>query len=285
MALADHYVYKAEDAAKQTSAQGTENWVFRWWGLSTTSLWWWADSSLHSDVTIVRNNWTAAVPELTWYEASSESTADVAFKSGVCPLGAPACNVTTSYFYDSDRDASYWQESTIYIDLNNHDWTAAGKRGALAHETGHLYGLHERYLHGSGAVCNDSEITIMDGAILNSDGKIVLCDGLEGPAAIDDNRVTAYWSQGEMSSLSASASGSVGTYTWKDDAWADYRHQPKWFYHDGSQWIEYHSANRTEDVGVHRTTDNRTFTEVVDRNTYDAPAGLHIACGDPWFIK
>ena len=77
----------------------------------------------------------------------------------------------------------------------------------------------------------------------------------------------------------------VGTYTWNDDAWADYRHQPKWFYHDGSQWIEYHSANRTEDVGVHRTTDNRTFTEVVDRNTYDAPAGLHIACGDPWFIK
>lgn len=254
VALADHYVYKAEDPAKQTSAPGIENWVFRWWVLSTTSLWWWADSSLHSDVNTIKNNWTAAVPELTWFEVTSETSADVTFKSGTCPGGAPACNSTTSYFYDSDRDASYWQKSTIYID-NNHDWTAAGKRGALAHEVGHLYGLHEQYLDSSGGGCNNSDTTIMDGGTLDGSGKIIHCDGLEGPAAIDDKRVTAYWSQGEMSNFTASASGGIGTYTWTDDAWADYRHQPKWFYYDGSQWIEYHSVNRTGDVGVHRITE------------------------------
>jgi hypothetical protein len=56
--------YFAEDPSKQVPVQGTENWAFKSWAISQSSLWWWSDSPLRSEVLNAISNWNSAVSEL-----------------------------------------------------------------------------------------------------------------------------------------------------------------------------------------------------------------------------
>lgn len=264
--------------------EGIENWDFRWWAITTIpGIYWWADAALHSDAASGIASWTTLVPELEYTEVPLEITADVVFKAGTCWDGSPACRVTTGYYYEGDRDASYWSQATIFIDFS-FNWTADGRKSAVAHEMGHLYGLHERYIDPRGA-CNNSDYTIMDGLQLIS-GYVVHCDFLTGPVSIDDTRVTSYWSNGAYSSFTATPFGTAGVWEWKNDAWAPYFHRVTYYYYDWSiGWVPYEVKAITADIGVHRITEDRTMSDLINRLNYPAVPGpaWHIACGHPRF--
>lgn len=274
VALAAHYVYKAENPSTQDANwSGTENGTFYWWSQSITSVWWYTDSALRSDVDVAKNNWTTAVPPLTWLEVS-ETDADLVFKNESCG-GFAACMAVTQYRHDVNiTNASYIEKARVSIDLNIQSSTS-DRRFSIAHEVGHFYGLDERYQEDPVA-CNNNEATVMDG---------IGCEpGLEGPAEIDKNRVISYWSEGTLADWTATSSVQyVADYTWKDRGWSEYEQPLSFYYWDGSNWVLYHNATKIWNIGVHQTTEDRTLEWTVDRRDYGAPAGWHSACGRPYF--
>ena len=99
-----------------------------------------------------------------------------------------------------------------------------------------------------------------------------------------------------MGSMTANSSGTVATFTWKDQIWAERWYDLKFYWWDTTdeEWVFFTSRSRSDDVGVHVTTgsctssaacEDRTLTESVDRDVYDTPAALYIMCGWPKFLK
>lgn len=202
--FANHFVYNAQNPDNQIpGAQYTENSNFMWWANGWSHVYWWGDPSAGDSFVVAArtaiNNWKAAIPQLTWSECIvSEACADVKFRIGQCvSSGAAGCVMTwpepSSYLPDHYRLASYWHKHTIYLDSDYYPLMVdSTKRGLLAHEIGHLYGLDERYNHSS-PICNGNEKTIMDGAWQENPpyGYVWHCDGLQGPwSGTDVPRVT-----------------------------------------------------------------------------------------------
>ena len=281
---AEHYEYLVQDPAKQEPAEGIEPWAFRWWTITTIpKLYWWADAALRTDAVSAISSWTAIVPEMEYLEVSAEVTADVVFKAGSCPNSAPACSYNTDHYFESDRDASYWIKNTINVDFSE-NWSADGRRAAVAHELGHIYGLHERYQE-TPQDCNASETTIMD-ALVEVSGYLFHCDFLTGPVSIDDSRVTSYWSDGAYSSFAGTPFGTAGLWAWKNDAWTPRYHRVYYYWYDPSTgWVNYEFKAITADIGVPRVTEDRIMSDLINRLSYPiiTGPGWHVACGYPKF--
>ncbi len=298
-AIADHLEFMAEDLQEGPfgpqipDIPGPENYVFLFWGYGSGMLSWRADADVRTNAREAIANWTTAVPQLTWRELQAgepDSNADVLFKvqaiHPACLPSAVACTAFTSWFPDSIRRGNYWDEALVTFNVN-YNWRQRHLRGIVAHEIGHLYGLHERYPDNppTGA-CNNGENTIMDGTTFDQQGRVVHCDGIEGPVTLDEQRVTRFWSQGELVGMAATATGTVAAYTWRDRAWSDYEQRLEWFYWDGSAFLLYAQKSKTTDIGTHEVTEPRTLREDIDRTFYGAPGGVtHRMCGQPYFIK
>ncbi|MBM3156156.1 MAG: hypothetical protein FJ004_02595 [Chloroflexi bacterium] len=273
------YTYLLENPSLQDpNWYGTENFVFYYWvlpGCQATPIRWKADATIRNDVLVAIQNWTNAVPELTFQEVASGQ--DIEFKYEATSTGLPSETVYLEHWWMGTQGASYWKRAKARLNPNA-NWTAAGKRAAIAHEIGHLLGLSDR--HGqTPIVCNQVEVTIMDGMV-----NLLSCDGLQGPSALDEKRVYEFWSQG-TGTLSGKGCGTVGTYVWKDLSWSEQWYEFDLFYWNGHTWVGYYSSYHTKDIGVHFFKDGIMLQETVDRQTYGAPAGLHIGCVTPYFPK
>jgi len=275
------YIYLPQDSNQQRGDfSGVENYVFYPWylpGCQNTNMRWHADAQIHDAVSTALQNWHNAVPELTFQEVAQGQDVDF-FVAELDPWGVNVDGMTvfTNFTYAATPDASYWTHAQIFIDQGQ--WNQQGLIGCIAHEIGHLLGLHERY--GAGGVCNAVETTIMDAMI----GKVQTCDGLQGPSALDEQRIYDFWAKGYRT-MNASACGTVGTYQWKDLSWAENYYLFQVFYSNGQNWVYYYGRNHVENVGTEFFYSDRMLQEVVNRQTYGAPAGWHCACGKSYFPK
>ena len=134
-------LYLNFDPGKQTSMGGKENYAHLWWVQYDASMYWKANDSVRPDVLSTISDWTGKVSELTWIESTSDY--DIEFKLGNCP-GYPALlGCVTAYTFSNDflADANYQDTADVWVQ-DRTDWGANGQRSVIAHELGHLYGLH-----------------------------------------------------------------------------------------------------------------------------------------------
>ena len=139
------------------------------------SMYWQADSSLRADVVSAIGDWTTEIPELTWIERPSDYDIDI--KLGGCPGSPSFLGCVTAYSFSSDfrADANYQSDAEVWIQ-DRSDWGVSGRQAVIAHELGHLYGLHEGYNDSAGISCNDSRTSIMDAMKRDANNKLVHCD-------------------------------------------------------------------------------------------------------------
>lgn len=284
-ARADHFSYIAAERNKQQAEPGTENWENVWWHFNEAT-YWSADANVDSDATAVVNAWAAAIAPLRWNKVPGSSTSDYLFRedASVCG-GVPGCHRVTLWYAWPPYDANFIQRGEIIIDPTFTYAPTAGRKGLLAHEVGHVYGLHERYLDSLGqSGCNSSETTVMDDMHLNVLNQLVHCDGLEAPAAADTDRVASFWSKGQMVDWTASANGSVGTWRWYDLGWAEHAQRLELWWWNGSSW-QYADVytDYYDRIGVHRLTEDRQLSQSYNRSALGKPVGWYIVCGWPWF--
>lgn len=289
---ADHFQYLQTDQSKQDfTQQGRESFANVWW-ITNDAVWWWADPSapgFAADVATVINAWQTAVPQLRWLEVSDEGSADYVFRLDTSCGGVPACHRVTRFEYFLTEDASDNRGGLIIVDPSFTFAPTAGLRAALAHETGHAYGLHERYIDSQSPLpnpaCNQGETTVMDDIRFDPVfNHYVHCDSLEGPATADVNRVHAAFGYGDTSDLSQTANGPIGTWKWHDLAWAEYDQFLELQFWNGSQWVLVTTDTFYERIGVHRLNEDRELQKSFDRRDYGFGPGNYRMCVWPHFL-
>lgn len=146
-AEANHFTFLSQDASKEEPPQGPENFVhLNWWMGQPIS--WWAESSVLPDAQAVISRW----------------------------LGNP---IWIPRFYTPADSAG--SAHLRFLFSQQPDCPIAARQMVMAHETGHEYGLHERYWDQGGPPVCQPEVTVMDGM---SGG--THCHGLNGPVANPD---------------------------------------------------------------------------------------------------
>ena len=250
---------------------------------------------MRNDVVSSIGNWTTSIPELTWAERPSDY--DIEFKLGDCPDNSDffGCVADRSFSNDSRADANYQDTAVVWIQ-DRSDWGVGGRQSVIAHELGHLYGMHEAYIENANNPCNSARTSIMDGVTTDANNKIVHCDGLTGPNTTDVSVVEAMYRTGQMGSMTASSSGTSATFTWKDGAWAErwYELQFFWWNHQNQTWVFFARPSHSDDVGVHvpnyscsssAACEDRTLSRTVNRVAYGTPSAWYAMCGWPEFRK
>ncbi len=114
-----------------------------------------------------------------------------------CP-GAVACPDPT-WVFDSTRNGYYIDYVRIWVDTDGYRYTPLGMRDTIAHELGHVYGLHEQYLNDASyslgsIVCNPSVTSVMNMFVRDSTGAVAGgCGGVNGPAQQDNNNAHEFY--------------------------------------------------------------------------------------------
>lgn len=298
-AAAPQFVYLADDEAAQKRGDNyewPENYVGVFWGLYPwNEVYWKADPEIQSEAWTAVYNWESQFPQLKWVQSQSDF-AHVRFTAPQEGCGGEIArvylyNVDNPHYYDPARLANYWLYATVCVDTDV-QWAPGGIVSALAHEIGHLYGLHDRYYGPVPPTCNPNEHTIMDTYIRQE--PYAHCDGLQGPALQDSQRVHLYYHTGDYLNFTAERDPddlSVGEWQWQDASWAEERHQMQWYWWTGSQWIQYTQDHIRHHTGSHIDIEYPGYQDpsrTIDREDYPPPQGppwptWHIACGDAWF--
>ncbi|MDA1095823.1 MAG: hypothetical protein O3B84_01000 [Chloroflexi bacterium] len=259
---------------------GYENFVYFCWTANLPATWS-ADSQVQADAATVVSNWEASIPKLAFQQASPS---DINFARAECEApAAKGCIEITHYYYETTSNANYFDTAALYVD--DSEWptlTPTERRQVLAHELGHFYGLHERYIE-SPFACNGGEYTVMDA---------LGCEEppLEGPASKDVDRVNAYWGQGAMAWYQPEVVGSNIAWTWADGAWAETYQQFNAFWSYGApnwDWVPYvQLLQHTDGIGLHNVLSQKVETppRVMAETFGKEPQGTyHTACGHPYF--
>lgn len=108
----------------------------------------------------------------------------------------------------------------------------------------------------------------------------VHCDGLEGPSAKDIERVGAYYSGrstiwGRLVDWTVATRGPTVTCTWRDLAFAEWRHEVILFWWDGALWQRLGTKYLYDKIGINRITQDRVLTTSFNRNDYGGPPGQY----------
>ncbi len=248
--------------------------------MSSGNLRWKADSQVRSKVEDAIEEWEDEIDELGWSRVSRNW--DIEFVYEDCD-GMHAFYDVTDWDYDRTREARYWEEAKICID-SNFDWEGDGQLSAIAHEIGHAYGLHERYIDNRGAARCSSERTIMDTFRPNSGGRH--CDGLTGPASNDVDRVEEIFEEGELEDSSTRLRRTTLTFAWEDEAWGEDHHHLEYSYWNSSnsKWDLLESEDIEDFTGRHEDMEDPfTIADSNDLSRYNKGSGYYVACVWPYF--
>lgn len=293
------FIYMAKDPAKQYTAQDcefgcglTENYVSYKWTFyyANRVVYWWAETDLRDEAEEALENWMDEIPDLIWEEKQSEQDAHVVFLDHDVPANfGPAAINMAWWVDDSYKNASYWLKAEIWLDHDDYTWDSDDAKGqAMAHEIGHLYGLHDRY-RTNPVACNPNDDTVMDAMTGTGTTVTHQCDYQKGPTEDDVARVDAYYGEGNATDWTATVNGSVITYKWKDQSWAETWYNLQMFYWNGSSWVYFTQYNDWEDEGLHKDFPNDLgnyyLQTTVDRTQYGAPAGWHCIGGWPYMVE
>jgi len=293
----------------------TENYTFwdwmDWWQDSTLDWYCTPEPTYHACVEQAITNWKNACPKTQWAETLNPAEADVRFLlvDTILIEGGPiaAYALLHGWYDDEWQDASFWIEAEVGLDTVNFSWASEDViTGAIAHEIGHLFGLHDRcYIETDPdphSVCNPNEVTIMDTALpLVWDPQeekwwvLGLCDGLTGPAQIDIDRVDSYWGEGELASWDAEVyplPPSLLIMEWRDRGWSECHSNLQYFYWDGNRWVCYENICYDNDMGLHEDypddLGDRTMSRMNVPENFGAANKWNCCCGwmyfKPWDV-
>lgn len=206
---ANHFVYLVEDSARQPGGTKANFVFFQWYagaflpGDSYYKLRWAAQDATvkgYMDSAIAVWQTQDDSLDIDWHgweyiTGWPQSGANIRVYHGDCITvpAARACFIRQSWSTMGTQNAQFWHQADMYIRTNLNPGTTAVPSffaASMAHEVGHSYGLHERYLEGPPASCNNSESTIMDAnKITGSPGVYDHCDSISGPTTTDKNRI------------------------------------------------------------------------------------------------
>ncbi len=184
---------------------------------------------------------------------------------------------------DAERGGKYTgTESFIWLNDVGYRFTDAGLRYLVAHELGHVFGLHEAYLYDTGPPegyeCNDPVDSIMDMAeiVVESSTRWVVdgCDGaLLWPR--DVSLVDDLYALSPAAEVASTGLGSDMRVEFRDDNWAESGYNVVVDWWDGSNWVPQDSWLHTANVaGVGH------YIQVLYEKPAGRPAGLYRMCGD-----
>ena len=252
-----------DDRLQNDFTSDPENHISANWALTPTvgsAVTWFTDDPKTPNPTItpiaplVRKSiaeWTTALPQLQYDEVGDDAgddaknNASIIFESSCgtsigsfdpierTPIGGGSVPLP-AWHHDDVRNANYWTRARICVNVasfsNDVDIVSA-----ISHELGHAYGLGEAYNdkrtdpanHGA---CSPGPLTIMDGTKSNGSH----CDDAIGPEGHDIKLVKGLFARGGVSDFTATNNqDGTATFTWKDNAWGEIRHDVAFYYSEG----------------------------------------------------
>lgn len=241
----EHYVFYKE----YFNAMSTNSRSWTWYTNST---------SIRLKLLDIMSRWYVPTDVGAPVETTDPNAADVTFVDGVCANNSAGCFTTTQWGTNYGLDIYWWYKATVRIDLSsgNFKWMDDGSRQTLVHEIGHVWGLGEQYVPGSG--CNANSYSVMDTSKFDSQNRLIPCDS-EYPQTNDQNRLSWYYLGGEYNSVDTYISGTQVRTDWKDAAWMDWNMRVFWY-----------AANTPMDTGVNFLTTDVLMGNGSHRFVYDA---------------
>ncbi|MBI4236669.1 MAG: ImmA/IrrE family metallo-endopeptidase [Chloroflexi bacterium] len=176
-------------------------------------------------------------------DCNQEAAADLVFYVSLTVCGTDrGCEYPADYALYGD---AWWPtKSVIFI---NDSYPSNQRRWAVAHELGHLYGLDEGYVEDrrrrqDGAYetirhCNYGQsASVMDAAD---------CDNYPlAPTALDQQRITAYWTAQAPTVIGSTPSGGNLVHVWRSNGYTEtqaYYSAQRW---TGSSYLQYDFGSR-----------------------------------------
>ena len=253
---------------------------------------WAADTNETTIVDPIRTavaGWSTRVSGLDW---GDEGNANVNFiyADSHCDTSAARYSMK-EWLKDQTREASYWETANICINKEVEWVNDDALISAVAHEIGHMYGLHEAYRDYSSptpsagtptvtptptpsagtptvtptSMCNPYRTSIMDGYVGEKGSEH--CDGLTAPDEDEDvaNVYLAY-RDGTLANFTASRTTNargedVIRFGWNDHAWGEREHEVFFYFNveapsgtpnpNNSKTIRFARSRQVSGVGRH----------------------------------
>lgn len=298
-ANADHYVYLYADSNAQVGGGIKENGgTGRWypysifggssWNSWRDIKWYTAHTDMRTDMRNAIGDWSTQDTSLgidwhPWTESSVESGSHVIGKPTSCPqTGYRGCIKVLSWSTMGTQNARYAFEMELYTSRYlppGYTFASNYLRGVIAHEIGHIYGLHERYDDDVSQGCGADD-SIMNGGT-TSGSVLTHCSGIYGPAAKDKIRISNFYLGDNYTLKSATRVGNFLNTTWTDKARSDYSLRLQYKKWNGFYYAYQGQADVFTDVGVYDAIENRTIYGSYNvKDTWGT--GWYIICGKGW---
>ena len=182
----------------------------------------------------------------------------------------------------------------ICINNTSYDSPPDAIVATIAHELGHLYGLHEQYNDEvKPPICNPKNVSIMD-RLVPFGGEH--CDGpIRGPQDIDETHVYEFHRDGYLTNWTSTKNGNEGIVEWQDEAWGERHHVIEHLYSmDGGNSYRAYKTKELLSVGNHtRIDESQWIQRTLDLTQHFRDfAGVHIVdttyyrmCGAAYFAQ
>jgi len=270
-AAGHHYIYYAEEDL-------TRVYAVKQWAINGSYLRWCSDNNAFYGSVI--EVWEQVLPGQQWAEDCGAP--DVRIQSDYsgyrCESWQAACLRLDREEYDTDRQSEYVVGASIWLNEGLYDFTSDWRVAAVAHEVGHVYGLHDRYDDVNHTFwCNAGDNSIMEGLVGQGVTVTGGCDS-NVPTSTDIGRVQAFYDVAPAGSptMNQIAAGSVD-WCWTDVNWAESGYQVSYYWWDGAGWAWKRTDLHISGVGPGRPTNPSTLCRRFDLPA-DWPSGTYTSC-------